>query len=120
MKRDLNIFKRSFDWSLGRYMTFWITIILICMSPMWVSGIQWALFSEEIVIEGEVTKVRITDEHLYLSFNNETTEYKIDYPIDNVDFTVNSKIIIKLHNSASWTNTNHVWTYMFIKVPETL
>lgn len=83
------------DIVLWGIVVFLIVFVVYCGIAMWGAG-------EDIILEGEVTNVEIiknadeTDIEYYLIYmNDEPTPYKI-LPSDDIDFTVNSKIVIRL------------------------
>ena len=56
---------------------------------------------EEVTIVGEVTDVEVFDDYLLITFNNNTEEvFKVDYPDDTTDLTVNSELIVKLSRTT--------------------
>ena len=53
----------------------------------------------EVVIEGSVTNIDISDDVLYITFDNNETYDVISYQ-QTLDFTVNSKLIVILQKST--------------------
>jgi len=81
--------------------------------------------AEIIIVEGEITDYEIYEDYFVLEFDNET-KYKINYgtgwDANIYDFTVNSKLILKLrkHNyDGMFFDPGKRWNIdSIIKVPE--
>jgi hypothetical protein len=75
--------------------------------------------NEDIIIKGEVVDVVEYDNYLHI-FMDTGYDYKITYPEDAIDLTVNSKIILKLKNINWFWIDDGIWEVdSIVKVPNT-
>lgn len=81
------------------------------------------LSGKDVAIEGTVTNAVFSDKYMTITFNNNKT-YNIRYETyedTTTDFTVHSKMYIKLHYSSwwLWPNADEVWGIQtIVKVPD--
>lgn len=75
---------------------------------------------EDEMIESSVVDVDISnEEYMVISFDNGES-YNVAYGDENLDFTVNSELIVYLHFDETWLipNTDKIWgVKQIIKVP---
>lgn len=80
-------------------------------------AISTILTHETIIVEGEVVDAEAFDNYMLITMKN-GEKYKIAYPGDNIDLTVNSKIIMKLTNYNYFFIDDGIWNKVSItKVP---
>ena len=102
-------------------LVFWIVVVVVVCVAV-VSAHQWTMSFEEVIIEGKVVDVDISNrKYMEVTFDNgEVYRIKTNYESTIVDFTVNSKLIIKLEYSSFWLvpNTDNIWGLTrMVKVP---
>ena len=99
-----------------------IIILILCFFVG--TFIQISLSHERVTIQGKVINAEYNEEYEYLevTFDSHNETYRINkFGYDaNVDFTVNSKLIIKLYKNDIWflPNVHDLWAVReVIKVP---
>ncbi len=102
-----------------------ICIVAICILTFTVfSAILCHFANVEITVISKVTDVIFFDKHMFVIFDNGES-YNIDYPSTGyrlsgeLDFTVNSKMRIKLAlYDTWWWQTDNIWEVVsMVKVP---
>lgn len=100
---------------------FW-SVVIGCVMAFILFLIASAPSRDTVIIEDEVVDVDLSnDEYMIVTFSNGDS-YNIDYSFysDEIDFTVNSKMKIKLSYTESWLfkNTDEIWHIVqVVKIP---
>ena len=90
-----------------------VIAVIIGMSLL----IMSTLPAEQETVVGEVIDVETYDDYMEL-FMKDGTSYKIRYPGDNIDLTVNSNIVMRLSKKGVLWFEDDIWDYVSItKVP---
>ena len=82
--------------------------------------VQLTLSLKKVSIEGEITDYEIYDNYMILEFNDKES-YRVGRTSGFTDFTVNSKLVVKLASYSWWLlpNTNNEWRIISIlKMPD--